>query len=247
MKLISIVGLTASGKSGIGIKLAQKYNGEIISCDSRQVYTGLDIGSAKVTAEEQAMAPHHLLDIVEPGGKMDVAAFQKIAWEKIHDIWSRGKLPILVGGTGLYTRAIIQHEQYNFSELGWVMSGDNESAVQVLQIALLPAKEWLGPIVEQRNQQRYEMGMIDETKNLLANGVNPAWLKSLGLDYKLTTEFVEGKWTWEEFKYWHLIRTMQYAKRQRTWFKREKDTIFLTNPETFLNDCIKMVEKFVQD
>ena len=111
-KIIAIVGTTASGKSDLGIHLAQKFNGEVVSCDSRQVYKGLDLGSGKVTKEEQQLAVHHMLDIIEPGTKYSVADFQKQAYECIDDILSRGKLPILVGGTGLYVRALT--DGYNF-------------------------------------------------------------------------------------------------------------------------------------
>lgn len=111
-KIIAIIGTTASKKSDLGIYLAQKFNGEVVSCDSRQVYTGLDLGSAKVTKEEQQAAKHHMLDVVSPGQPYSVAQFQQEAYKAIDDILSRGKLPILVGGTGLYVRAIT--DGYNF-------------------------------------------------------------------------------------------------------------------------------------
>ena len=114
-KIIAIVGTTASGKSDLGIHLAQKFNGEVVSCDSRQVYKGLDLGSGKVTQEEQQLAVHHMLDIIEPGTKYSVANFQKQAYKCIDDILSRGKLPILVGGTGLYVRALT--DGYNFVDI----------------------------------------------------------------------------------------------------------------------------------
>ena len=113
MKIVSIVGLTASGKSALGIKLAQQFNGEIISADSRQVYRGLDIGTAKVTPAERALVPHHLLDVAEPGTKYDVFAFQQAAYKAIDDITARGKLPIIVGGTGLYSRSVVEGYTFN--------------------------------------------------------------------------------------------------------------------------------------
>lgn len=114
-KIIAIIGTTASKKSDLGIFLAQKFNGEIVSCDSRQIYKGLDLGSGKVTKEEQKMAIHHMLDIVEPGNIFSVAEFQRRAYEVIDDILRRGKLPILVGGTGLYVRAIT--DGYSFVDV----------------------------------------------------------------------------------------------------------------------------------
>ena len=113
-KLITILGTTACGKSGLGVALAKKYNGEIVSADSRQVYRGLDLGTGKVTAEEMEGVPHHLLDVAEPGEQYSVARFQTEAYAAIDDILDRGRLPFLVGGTGLYVRAVT--EGYVFHE-----------------------------------------------------------------------------------------------------------------------------------
>lgn len=112
--VIVIVGPTAVGKTKTGIELAKAFNGEIVSGDSVQVYRGMDIGSAKVTEEEAEGIPHHLIDICEPDEEMSVAKFQKLAREAIDEIYSRGKLPILVGGTGLYIRSILY--DYEFVE-----------------------------------------------------------------------------------------------------------------------------------
>lgn len=111
-KVLVIMGSTASGKSDLGIELAKKYNGEIISCDSVQVYKGLDIGSAKITDDQGVK--HHLIDILSIEQEMNVMLFQQLAREKIDDITSRGKLPICVGGTGFYIKALLY--DYQFSE-----------------------------------------------------------------------------------------------------------------------------------
>lgn len=113
-KVLVINGSTASKKSETAILLAKKYNGEIISCDSVQVYRGLDIGSAKIQPEDMEGIPHHLIDIFDLDEKMDVALFQQLAREKIDEIIQRGKLPILVGGTGLYIKAVIN--DYTFED-----------------------------------------------------------------------------------------------------------------------------------
>lgn len=105
--LVVIAGPTASGKTSLAIKIARKFNGEIICADSRTVYKGMDIGTAKPTREEQSAVPHWGIDLVEPGERFTVADFQEYAYQKIIDIRSRGKLPILVGGTGLYVDAVI--------------------------------------------------------------------------------------------------------------------------------------------
>lgn len=121
-KVLVIMGSTASGKSDLAIELAKKHNGEIISCDSVQVYRGMDIGSAKIS--ETYGIPHHLIDILDIDEEMNVMLFQKLAREKIQEITSRGKLPICVGGTGFYIKALLfdyqfseETDEYDFSHL----------------------------------------------------------------------------------------------------------------------------------
>ena len=107
-KLIVILGPTACGKSSLGVELARHCNGEIVSADSRQVYRGLDLGTGKITPDEMEGIPHHMLDVVDPNTPYSVADFQRGAYAAIDGILSRGKQPLLVGGTGLYIRAITQ-------------------------------------------------------------------------------------------------------------------------------------------
>ena len=111
-KIVVICGPTASGKTALGIQVAQQANGEIISSDSMQIYKDMDIGTAKPTPEERAQAVHHLVDFVSPDERYSVADFKKDATEKIEDILSRGKLPIIVGGTGLYVNSLIYNIEY---------------------------------------------------------------------------------------------------------------------------------------
>ena len=112
--LLIIAGPTAVGKSDLSVDLAKKLNGEIISVDSMQIYKYMDIGSAKISKEEMGGIPHYLIDFVDPGKEFSVAEFKELATEKIKDIQSRGKLPILAGGTGLYINSIICN--MNFAE-----------------------------------------------------------------------------------------------------------------------------------
>lgn len=105
--LIVITGPTASGKSDVAMKLALKYGGEIICADSRTVYKGMDIGTAKPSPHDQRLVPHHLLDVAEPNERFTAADFQKLALKSIDDIRARGKVPFLVGGTGLYIDSIV--------------------------------------------------------------------------------------------------------------------------------------------
>jgi tRNA dimethylallyltransferase len=113
-KLVVIVGPTAVGKTKTSIELAKAINGEIISGDSMQVYRGLDIGTAKITDDEKEGIPHYMIDIKDPSEPFSVAEFQEKAKEYISDINSRGKIPVIVGGTGLYIRSVTHH--YEFSE-----------------------------------------------------------------------------------------------------------------------------------
>ena len=124
-KVLTIIGPTAVGKTAFGIESARFFDGEIISGDSIQIYKGLDIGSAKPTREELAMAKHHLISIIDPKGNYSVRQFQQLARECIDQISSKGKLPIIVGGTGLYIKAAIydyvfyeeQEEDEQFEDL----------------------------------------------------------------------------------------------------------------------------------
>jgi len=111
-EVVAIVGPTASGKTALSIELAKKYNGEIINGDSMQVYKGLDIGTAKITEEEMEEVPHHLLSFLEPTASFSVADYQKLVREKIADIQARHKLPIIVGGSGLYVQAVLFDFQF---------------------------------------------------------------------------------------------------------------------------------------
>jgi len=107
--MIVVVGPTASGKSDLGIKLARKFNGEIISADSRQVYKGMDIGTGKVTKKEQRLAKHYLLDVANPKKVFTVSDFKKLGEKSIKNILNKNKIPFVVGGTGFYIDALVKN------------------------------------------------------------------------------------------------------------------------------------------
>lgn len=111
--LIAVVGPTASGKTAVGIALAKEYNGEVVSADSMQIYKGMDIATAKPTADEMQGIPHHLISELEPAASFSVAEYVKLAQQKISDIAGRGKQPILVGGTGLYVSSLIDNINFD--------------------------------------------------------------------------------------------------------------------------------------
>ena len=120
--LIAIAGTNASGKSGLAVKLAARCGGEIVSADSRQVFRGLDLGSGKITPGEMQGVPHHLLDVCEPGDFFSMADFQRMAFDAIEDIHRRGRLPFLVGGTGLYVDAVTRRVRAFRREAGPCLS-----------------------------------------------------------------------------------------------------------------------------
>ncbi|MDD4802712.1 MAG: tRNA (adenosine(37)-N6)-dimethylallyltransferase MiaA [Syntrophomonas sp.] len=146
LKLAALVGPTAVGKTELSIRLAQRINGEIISCDSMQVYKGMNIGTAKASSAELKLVPHHLIDIAEPDELFTVADYQKLAQGKIKNITERGSLPIMVGGTGLYYQAVV--DDYNFFPL------ESQQAVR---------KKWEQLYLEQGNDYVYEqLRMVDK-------------------------------------------------------------------------------------
>jgi tRNA dimethylallyltransferase len=180
VSMLAIVGPTASGKSSLALQLSQQFDGEIIAADSRTVYRGMDIGTAKPTPAEQKLVPHHLLDVVEPGRPFTAADFQRLANIAVDDIQSRGKLPIIVGGTGLYMDAVL----YNFS---FAHPGDevlrselNTLSLQALQQRAGDAEislndsDWQNP---RRLVRALESGDTKKTRASLAAGV-----KVVGLD-----------------------------------------------------------------
>ncbi len=278
-KVLVIVGPTASGKSDLAVELARTYGGEIISADSRQVYKGLDIGSGKITKREMCGVPHHLLDVVSPKKVFSVADFTRLARKAIADIHKRGKIPIVVGGTGFYIDALIYNlsipevpadpklrkelESHTTEKLLELLTElDPERAatvdtqnkvrlVRAIEIATalgsvpkLEQKEifdafWIGlswpddvlrARIHMRLLTRMKRGMLAEAKKLHLNGVSWKRMEQLGLEYRYLALFLQKKLSREamltelETKIWH------YAKRQKTWFKRNAHIVW-TSPK----------------
>lgn len=154
-KLIVVLGTTACGKSGLGVELAKKFSGEVVSADSRQVYRGLDLGTGKVTPAEMEGIPHHMLDVVEPNEPYSVADFQKGAYAAIDGILQRGRVPFLVGGTGLYVRAVTEGFQFSDAPPNPALRADLEGKTAEELYALWQSET--GKTLnesEQRNKQR---------------------------------------------------------------------------------------------
>jgi tRNA dimethylallyltransferase len=220
-RCIIVCGQTATGKSDLAVTLATQYNGEIISCDSRQTYRGLNIGSNKITEPEMSGIPHYMLDICDSGQRYTVADFQKSAREIMLDIWSRGKTPILCGGTGLYIYATV-YDRY-------VFDGNNAQPlpenIDLYWIGLFTSRETLLPRIKAR-AQRHREGVLAEIASLLVSGVSRDWLYKLGLEYRHGIELTEG--TINEIEYVELLTTKSwhYARRQMIWLRPNKDIVW---------------------
>lgn len=289
-KLITVVGTTASGKSDLGIVLAKKFNGEIVSCDSRQVYKGLDLGTGKVTVEEQAEVKHHLLDVVMPNEKFSLAEFQKLAYKSINDILARGKQPFLVGGTGLYSRAVTQgfnlsNEQddpvlrekingmqqseivENLKELGeevpdglsprhlsrrlekamkGVAPSENKQVYDFIQLIPVFPRDILYNRIELRLDARLNAGMIDEVRILKAAGATDGFLEGLGLEYRYTNRYLNGEYSFEDYRETLLKEIRHFAKRQITWFKKEENAFPLDMTGDYLTVAEDLVKNFLK-
>lgn len=277
-KMIAVVGTNASGKSSVGLKLARKFNGEILSADSRQIYRGFDLCSGKVTQEERLLVPHHLLDIKEIGEPFSVADFQGLAYALIPQILSRGKLPFLVGGTGLYIGSVVHGyimneespdialrealEPLTIDELkakltpdgkaflearpsdywnkrriirvlektahGEPLNYENAPRYDVLQLGVTWPKEQLAKRIEERLNARLEQGMLGEVEAYLAAGGDRSYLYDLGLEYRYILWYLTGKFSSREEFCSELSRAIrQFAKRQMTWFRRDKSILWI--------------------
>ncbi len=214
---IIVCGQTATGKSDLAVKIAFEKNGEVISSDSRQVYKHLNIGSNKITESEMRGVPHHMISIVQPEHRFTVAEYQKRARECMLDIWSRGKIPILCGGTGLYIDAtLFPHYVFAGSD-----APELPSSMTTEWIGLRSSRESLLPKIQHRitkNQSRVQ----SEVKHLLDSGISRDWLYHLGLEYRYGIELLEGSLSESEYRDMLATRTWQYARRQMIWFKRNQ-------------------------
>lgn len=273
-KLIVIAGTNASGKSGLGVRLAARYSGEIVSADSRQVFRGLDLGSGKIAPEEKQGVPHHLLDVCEPGDFFSMHDFQRLAYEAIDGILARGRLPFLVGGTGLYIASVtdgyvmsdaapdlayreyletfetpklyemlvaavpdVQVEPKNRNRVMRLLeklhAGDdhiphNRPRYDCLKLGVTWEREVLKRRIDERLQRRLDAGMIEEVQGLIDGGVPLEFLMKLGLEYRFIAQYLTGEIPRREDMVEQLSNAIKkFAKRQMTWFRRDKDILWL--------------------
>ena len=233
LKTLILLGPTGSGKTGISIKLAKNLNGEIISADSRAIYKGMDIGTAKPTLEEREGVPHYGLDLVKPGERFTVSDWKAYAEAKIKDIKSRGHLPTIVGGTGLYIDALIY--DYHFKGPTGMKIGDIEQKScsdrteikgEYNIIGIKWSTEELRERLSKRIDQMFCPALYDEVKKLVqAYGWGSGAMKSDIYEYAY--KYLKGELSLEEAKKHCFYEDWHLAKRQMTWFKRNDKIIWL--------------------
>lgn len=291
-KLIAIVGTTASGKSSLGIDLARHYGAEIVSADSRQVYKHLDLGTGKVTPEEMALVKHHMIDILDLNEPYSMAQFQSMAYECIDEISSRGVLPMLVGGTGLYTRSVIDGyslvdvtpdeelraelseksreelvsmlESYGVPtpagevserriirmieklRAGYPAENESKPRYDVLQLGITFDRDILYKRILERLDIRIKDGMIDEVSEVMRLGATPEFLEKLGLEYRYTYRYISGQYSSFDVYHDELYKEIcHFAKRQMTWFRKEKNIIWLNEKGDVFEEAKTLIDEFL--
>lgn len=292
-RVVAVVGPTASGKTDLALELARLFNGEIVSCDSMQIYRGMDIGTAKPTKAEMSLIKHHMIDIAEPSDSFSAADYAPLAKEAVLDIISRGKLPIFCGGTGLYLDSVLYANEYAATETDpevrkalfdeanekgatalWerLLSVDPKSAeaihpnnikrvIRALEIYItsgITKAEWdsrsrltpppfestvialerprdeLYERIDKRVDLMLEAGLEKEVRELVDSGKLPLdSTAAQAIGYKEFISYFEGKITLDEASERIKQATRHYAKRQLTWFKRNKAVNWIKSEENF--------------
>ncbi|MBR2786810.1 MAG: tRNA (adenosine(37)-N6)-dimethylallyltransferase MiaA [Clostridia bacterium] len=302
-KIIVICGPTASGKTALSIKLAKKINGEIISADSMQIYESMDIGTAKPTAEEMDGIQHYLVGCISPTVRYSVANFKKDALKAIEEILSKGKTPIIVGGTGLYVDSLVQGIDYNEVEtdlnyrnelekiveergledlykkaleidplaMEKISPNDKKRILRVLEIyhstgktktqqeveskakenqydyvvfAINMEREKLYERINKRVDIMLENGLVGEVKELISKyNTMPTAIQGLG--YKEVVQYLNNEISYDEMVEKIKQETRRYAKRQLTWFRRNKQITWINGLDDIQNN-INIILKGVQ-
>lgn len=297
--LIILTGPTAAGKTKLSIELAKAVNGEIISADSMQVYRHMDIGSAKIRQEEMQGVKHYLVDILEPTEDFNIVMFQRYAKQAIEEIYNKGKIPIIVGGTGFYIQSVLYDIDFEksdentglraeleqiasrkgaeylhnilkecdpeaaqdihannvkrviraiefYRQTGRKISEHNEterkkqSAYDAHYFVLTDKRERLYENIDKRVDIMIKDGLVNEVKGLMDMGCKRDSTAMQGLGYKEIISYLMGEMTLEEAVYIIKRDTRHFAKRQLTWFRRERDVIWIEK-DKFAYDDEKML------
>lgn len=254
-KTVVIVGPTASGKTGVSIRIAKEIEGraresstgtfcgyrgaEVISADSRAIYRGMDIGTAKPSLEEQEGIRHWGIDLVEPGERFTVADWKAYAERKIVEIRERGNLSLVVGGTGLYVDALIY--DYSFTEKGKREQSDRkEVCTNYLTVGVKWSSDDLRKRIAERMDKLFVQELFDETKKLvdMYNWDTQAMKSNI---YQFAWGFLKGDYSLEQAKKMCAYDDWHLAKRQLTWFKRNKNIVWLqlAEIESYVIKCIQ--------
>jgi tRNA dimethylallyltransferase len=251
--LVVIVGETASGKSALAMDLALEFDGEIIAGDSRTVYRGLNIGTAKPSLADRQKVKHHLLDVVGIGEKFTVADFKHLADETVMDIGLRNKLPIMVGGSGLYIDSVLFDYKFSLPSAERDFrnprhlrkTGEAQKSnlrPRTLVVGLVRTREDLSGRIAERVDAMVNAGLVDEARKV---GDEFGW-DSVALQapaYKAMRKYLEGAISLDDAKALFVKYDLDFAKRQRTWFKRNKSIHWLTNP----SDVYILVRNFLNN
>ena len=284
--LVILTGPTAVGKTSLSINLAKAINGEIISADSMQIYKGMDIGTAKIMPEEMDGVTHHLIDVIEPTEDFHVVRFKEMVEAAIEEIYKKGKVPIICGGTGFYIQAILYDIDFTENEIdksyreslekyaaefGQEALHDELKAIDPESAESIPAanvkrviraieyyeqtgekfsvhnatqKEKNSPYnfayfvlnddrqllynrIDARVDKMIDEGLVDEVKSLVAKGVKKGMTAMDGIGYKELLDYLDGNGSLEDAVELIKKKSRNYAKRQLTWFRREKEVIWL--------------------
>jgi len=244
-KSLVICGPTAVGKTEIAEIISRKLDGEIISADSRQIYKKLDIGTAKPLGSP---VRHHLLNIIEPTEIFDSMKFVQLALDVMKQITESGKLPIIVGGTGLYIRALtvgiftkidpnnyvrIERAIEIFITSGkpisywWKQETHPPSDWEFFKIVLSMDRDILYRRIEERTRKMFDFGWLDEVENLLDSGIEPNCRGLSSIGYRQIVKYILGEFSYDEMFEQIVRETRHYAKRQITWFKKEPNSRWL--------------------